>query len=396
MIAANIQKLPMISESLNNYPKSESLELVRNAELIIDDLKNDYGMKISYEEQFWKFINGEIKEGRHPWGKNFHFWYAMISEWVPRIPGGFWTEKSAGLRKLANKEIIERTGNFVVYTPIGKSSKVMGGLGTFKCAPQHDYRLVSLSVSGNCSAGIPLLISNEIWDRYQLDEGTTLRDLEVKWVKMEENWSAKFKSSIDLVRGCLVLTNTKNLEVQQDENFKTVAHPYTILEYYKNGIPYYDFMYFTINKVWDKARVSNFLNSYKNDENRNGRYIFEPDPNEVIYGADYLSPSDYLQNGKDDINLIETRIEAILNEDSSGVFDSIYNFLMNEIPNENTLERISKQNVIGIPPIQWRGGTSLLTSVKSFLDLVISQNKMISLYDLLQTDYPETFIQIEP
>ena len=391
MTNLNVQKLPAVSESINNYSITDNFN-IQGESIITPDSHGNYPMEIYDDEQFWNTINNGIKNENYCWDRKFLFYYVIVSEWIPRMPGVFWTEKSAALRNLATNEITSRTGRIVTYTPVGKSSKVLGGIGTFKCAPQEKFRMVCLTVSGNASVGIPTLISNDVWKEHGLEEGSVLRNLKVQWVKMSTNWSPKFSSSINLIRGCLILTHSEDLQ-KEDSLANPVAHPYTILEYYRNGAPYYDFMFFTINKKWDKTKYKTWVDEYKNQENRDGRYIFEPDPNEIIYRADYLSPSHYLSKGQEDINIIESRIEEILKDESSGVFGSIYSFLMTEISNENELVTISKQNIINIPPVQWRGKSSLANTIKSFLDLIINQKKLISLFDLLQSEYPQTFIQ---
>ncbi len=390
MTNLSTRKLPAISEALNNYHKTDNL--------LIEEQEVDLGVDFIYNEsQFWNVINDNAKMDQYKWGQEFSFYESIITEWIPRMPGVIYTPKGNVLRKLAQNEIISKTQRSVIYSPVGKGMKVMGGIGTFKCAPQQEYRMVAITISGNCSGAIPLLISNNLWYQYGLREGVVLEDSHFQWIKMTENWSSKFRSSMDLIRGCLIVKSDElHLKKKWDSSdpkiVATGAHPYTILEYNRNGVPYYDFMYFSKNEQWDKDRVTAWLENYRKDKNRNGRYIFEPDPNEIIYQADYISPSDYLNRGMEDLKIMNARIEEILKNESPGLFDAIYQFLCTNIANEDDLVRISKQNLINIPPIRWRGRNSLLNSIKSFLDLIIDQKKVVSLYDLLQTDYPQEFI----
>jgi len=232
------------------------------------------------------------------------------------------------------------------------------------------------------------LISEEIWKHYKLEEGSVIQNAEFQWTKMSENWSRKFISSVDLMRGCLTLSSNQIKVTSYLENL--VVHPFTIIEHIKEGIPSYDFMYFSVNKDWDLKQIQGFLKDYKT--RYDGKYIFEPDPNETIYGAEYMNPKDFLNRGQDTLNIIEARIEEQLKDQDNGVIDRVYNFLCNTITNETELVRMSRQQEINIPPIMWRGQQKLFDSIKAFLADVIEKKKVTPLYDLLLTEYPDSFI----
>lgn len=382
----NTVKLPLIAEALENYPKIDELDVQGNP---APDRTTTNIQGVDTDEHFWDMMNARVAQGNYQWGNLFHFGRVSISEWVPRIPGMYWTDKAEKFREMGRAQKMDEWENQVAYRPIGKTQLVVGGLGTFKCSHGQENMLVSITASGNCSSGIPLLISRQLWEDYNLKEGSILDDLTLRWDKMASNWSSKFISSKNLIRGSLTFTDN-NIKVNSYDR-TAVCHPFTVIEYYEQGVPKYDFMFFSMQGASNRSKIDEWVNIYKSKFEQ-ARYIFEPDPNEVLYGATYATTHQFLNQGFNDVQLIESKIESELSNQSTGIFDKIYEFLCNNISNENELAEFSKQEVISIPPISWRGGSSLLDTVKNFMTLIVEQKKLTTLYDLLQTDYSDVFI----
>ncbi len=114
------------------------------------------------EDRFWSEVNWL---GDKAWNAEVEITEAAVSEWVARVPGLFWEPRARALRELmpSMTELIDK--RWRTFPPLGKSSKVVGGIGTMRLAPATDgYRLGTLTLGLNASAGVPALISPEVWD----------------------------------------------------------------------------------------------------------------------------------------------------------------------------------------------------------------------------------------
>src|SRR5580658_5854062 len=70
---------------------------------------------------FWARI---FNDPSAEWGRHFNFSGAILSEWVPRVPGLYWKPASARLRKVDPAKIEKKSEGWVQYEPTGKSQKV--------------------------------------------------------------------------------------------------------------------------------------------------------------------------------------------------------------------------------------------------------------------------------
>ncbi len=94
--------------------------------------------------------------------KKFSFYHFVVSDWVARVPGLFWAEYSGEIRKHSEQDIAIKSKDWIVFHPLGKSKKVLGGIGTIHLPPNDEgKRLISITSSCNASVGIPLLIYPE-------------------------------------------------------------------------------------------------------------------------------------------------------------------------------------------------------------------------------------------
>src|SRR5687768_711668 len=147
-----------IVEAVENYARAEvnaspSVAAGQDQRWLYDD------------ETFWSHVfNSKVTPGTR-----VSFPEVAVSEWVARVPGLFWTDAAKRLRRQGETEVEGRHGRIITLRPFGKSQVVSGGVGTLRLPPsQEDYHLVTVTSTGNASAGIPALISPEVWEHHRL------------------------------------------------------------------------------------------------------------------------------------------------------------------------------------------------------------------------------------
>lgn len=137
---------------------------------------------------FWQFVFGNYL----PFGTTVDFPQgAAVSEWVARVPGLFWTDAAEKLRADGERYVESREPGSKTLKPFGKSELVSGGVGTMRLPPSsRGDRLATIATSGNVSAGIPALITDEVWSGCKLREGSVVVFRGAKWEGMDESWAS--------------------------------------------------------------------------------------------------------------------------------------------------------------------------------------------------------------
>ena len=90
-----------------------------------------------------------------------------ITEWFPRCPGLFWTKEANEYRNQAEQHVERTTDSYMVLSPYGKTLMVLGGRGTTRLESHSDnynYKVLCATSSGRCDAGIPLVVSKDVYD----------------------------------------------------------------------------------------------------------------------------------------------------------------------------------------------------------------------------------------
>jgi hypothetical protein len=236
-----------------------------------DTPKQDY---LWEDEGFWRSV---LKEPEKAWGVRFHIDRALLSEWVARVPGLFWTEDAEKLRNLTATYAELISDRWQAFAPLTKSEKVMGGLGTFRLPPAEDgTRLVTLTTSYNASAGVPALVTADVWDKIGQAGPCEGRLLEgaARWQPMAGGWAARFKSTRDVPRGYLVLDNPDAITTI-DALAPIQIHPFTIMEYRAGSNELFAYVYATGDTAYSDYRgyLSEFFDAYKDEGGRFGRYL---------------------------------------------------------------------------------------------------------------------------
>ena len=369
-----------IVETLQNYSLAATPTAVTLA-------PNDNFFDAYNEEDFWQSIIGRPD---YYWGKTCRLNYDWtLSEWIPRIPGLYWHKNSEALR-MVSQSAIETIGNeHAVLQPIGKSMVVLGGVGTLKLGPNEEgYRLVSLSQSRDASAGIPALISQEVWQTLSLHEGVDIKG-EFIWQQMPISWSKHFKST-DIPRGCLLITNIKKIKVNKDK-VPILFHPCTVMEYKSRDGLLYDYVFVSATTEQDsfKSRVQDFFEMYRTAQNRNGKYIFAADMTEKLWDARFKSPQDMLEkddysNSQLDILLSRVRGDTF----KGGVTIEAVNkiILTNFGGNIEGLKLVAQD--IAIDEWEWYQNEPLAKLSIRLLDLCMENNKVDALLDSIVSHNP--------
>ena len=330
---------------------------------------------------FWYYIFD------HPdtlWDKRFQTTSRMtLSEWVPRIPGMFWHPSSKVFQEFADLEFQKIHGNIPVYTPEGKSGKVMGGTGTLKLPPDaQGRRLVSLSGSKNASVGIPALIYPEVWEHHHLKEGTQVQGSFI-WKKMEQQWVQYFMSSQSLIRGYMEIKHPDQLSVEGESAI--MVHPFSIMEYEKEGNRLYDFMFFTMHQTTDRRQMSEFLTQYA-EKNGHGRYLLECDVSNPLFNGTFANPSDFKANGKEHLEFMDRRMKDALA--GNDLQEQLYAALGNHYFSNADLVRIS--TMINIAPALWNLDGQANDNIVSFLNEVNQKGFVHALIETIEREHPGT------
>jgi len=304
-------KATKIVESLENFTVARDNVIVKTNEHEID-LRNPLYQDHA-DQAFWDFM---LKAPESYWGKPFTLYDATLSDWIPRVPGLFFAKGSKAFRDTSKDYVALKSKKWTEFHPPGKSGKVLGGIGTF-VLPQDSLgnRMMSVSHSCNSSTGIPVLISQDVWENKLLKPGNTLHIYNAKWEKLSIEWSQRFPSIKGIPRGCLVLTDINQKINKQSENIYPLEfHPFTIMEYESHNSLLYDYVYITVDTLEEnyRAKMEDFFESYRNKDGRNGKYLIQIDMNNPLFDAIYNTPQELLkqnQYGESQLKLITTRLK---------------------------------------------------------------------------------------
>jgi hypothetical protein len=356
-----------------------------------DAPSQNYPEDIYEDEQFWHRVLNEPDA----WGRTFNLYYTVLSQWVPRVPGLYWSNGAKALRKLGESAVQYESNDWHVLHPLGKSQKVFGGVGTLKFPPDESgRRVVSLCGGLNASAGIPAVISPEVWEHHRLGEGRAVPKLTAKWQHMSDSgWAERFPSISGIPKGYLVVERPEQI-VQGDDGQKAPVrfHPCTVMEYYKGNAKLYDFVFATADTAQPNHRplVEHFFRRYKSDSGRYGRYLFSADVGDPWWEAEFESPAALNRagaGGKSQLELLQARVR---NECFKGrSVEEVLELLAEKYDNEG-LRRIS--TVVGIPPAHWFAGGAAADSASELLRVSLERGKVEELLDAVAVEYPAAFV----
>lgn len=377
-----------IIESTENYKISDQPLKTRPLKR---DIENPITLDLYDDGYFWTnqvFGIGRSEKYRDKIG-SVSFIGAILSEWVPRVPGLYWKPQSEILRTAGPEDIEYKSQAWITYKPSPKSRMVLGGIGTLRFPPDREgYRLATLTTTTNVSAGVPALISPEVWDFHNLGEGSFLEGMGT-WQAMDSQWSSKFPSTKDIPRAYMLIEKKEYIHLMDREKHPTLIHPFTVMEYRRGSNELFDFVFASADTKYPNYRqqLEHFFDKYKDREERYGRYLLNADIIEPIWQADYNSPEDLQRADRAataELRLIEARVK----EQYMGkkTIDDSIRILAEVCDSIDRLKLISDD--IAIPPAVWFSGGTLAESIDQFVDEVLRQDKITSLIDGIAAYYP--------
>jgi hypothetical protein len=338
------------------------------------------------DEHFWCQVLSRPSES---WDARVKFLDRVIfSEWVARVPGLYWRPESEKLRRFSSDAVEGYDLGGATLRPYGKSQIVTGGVGTLKLPPSSEgYRLGTVTMTANVSAGVPVLLSPETWNAHHLREGTLIQIGQASWARMPIEWSARFPSTRGLPLGCLLLTDVDSLTVAGQGAAQ--IHPFTIMSYTDGAAELFDFVFATGNTGDRNHRggIEEFFESYKDRNGRHGRYLIAADVAQPLWDAEYSSPAELSRANPaapSHLKLLERRIQARLRGDCTE--EDLLKALCS-LPDVDYLRRISTQ--IGIEPSTWLTGGTLADAAAQFLSRV-SQQQLPGLVESLAIEHADT------
>jgi hypothetical protein len=292
-----------IIETLDNYSISTANELS------ITDAENSNAGHVFYSDvNFWQAI---IHEPEKYWNKYVSIDTSVVCNWISRIPGLYWANRSKDLRQLSNNEIVKTSNKWKEFTPKGKSQNVLGGIGTILLPPNEEgKRLISISSFYNASLGIPILVFPEVFDEIDLREGDLVVIRNARWQPISVGWSKLFLSTEGIPRGCIVIDTIDKIKIIK-RNLPVSFNPFSIMEYQIKDSLVYDYVYLSVDNKLKNLRkeIESFFSYYANKEERYGKYLINPDLVQPLFDAKYMSPIDMqTESEKAQIELLYKRI----------------------------------------------------------------------------------------
>lgn len=299
-------KLARISETLHNYQQSD---IFKGVETKVMD-RDHHLRHINNEEEFW---TGFFNEPEQYWGSWFRINQCAISFWTARVPGLFFTRTGKSIRNEGFQLREDNRTRQNILQPLGKSGVVMGGVGTFVLPPDNNgSQLATLTFSCNASAGIPILLTNDILHALHLSEGHVIRIKRAQWVRMQIDWVRWFPSLKEIKRGYFRIDSVNDIEIV-DEHIPIEVHPFSIMEYETRNSLLYDYVFVTAYSSDPSFRhqASDFFERYRIDKNRNGRYLIPADSLNPLFDSIYPDPK-ALRSDHNGLRLIKHRINELL------------------------------------------------------------------------------------
>jgi hypothetical protein len=376
-------KASSLIETLENYCKADNTDfLAENRE------RSSNSIRIHDNDQFWQLV---LTDTERCWNKKMQFNGWIVSDWIARVPGLYWMNESRNLRSVPEELVEKRSERWITYFPPGKSRKVMGGLGTFVLRPdEKGYVIMSLTNTGNTSTSVPVLVSPEVIEHFNLAQGKMVTINSAPWRKMSQEWSNRFPAIKGLPRGYIVLDEPDQIEVDDVEH-PVEVQPFTILEYDKGNGVLYDFVYYSIDTAFPNYRkeIEKFFAEYCKSNKHYGHYLIAADTTDPLFEAEYNTPEELLRNeigAKANLDLLTARIRnAFLykNETIDSIIDKVskYYNIENSVYSLAIKVNIPTNKINSGPPVKM---------ISQLINICKESGKLEELVDQVQHDYPSS------
>jgi len=341
-------------------------------------------ISLYHDGDFWREVFWHQANGRLPEGTEVEFYAAVVSEWVARIPGLYWCEGADRLRAAAGRNIEYESAKWRTYMPRGKTFLVSGGIGTIRLPPSESgYRLLSLSANYNASTGVPLLISDDQWQKYGLCEGVVI-DGRAKLRRMPVSWASEFPSIRGIPKLCLTLSEGARAPIGElDRDAPVEVHPFTVMEYEDDNTALLDFVFAAADSTDPdfRRRIEEFFGHYCSDHGRNGSYLIAADVSAPLWTSKFQSPAEMRGAKAAELALIDHRVrEALAGEDR---IETVLRDLVHRQTDD--LRRLSE--AILIPQALWYEQGTVAEQAQKLLDKAVRANKLPELIQAIQLGY---------
>lgn len=367
-----------IGEAISSYIRSDA-PLIDPAIVESEPQEGSYRY---YEDDgdFWSKVSNTGEQ-------EFSFYKVAISEWVARVPGLYWRPEAQQMRKIAPAMIENMGRDWMVYRPIGKSQKVSGGVGTQKFPPsENGYRMITLTTSLNASAGVPALISPEVWQARRLGEGSVISSRKsFRWQPIPMSWAREFPIVRGISRGCLFLDDPDPI-TSSDEIAPILVHPYSVMEYWAKETLLHDFVYASAvaGDACFRGDIEEFFEQYRKANGREGIYLTASDIAMPMWDAVFLSPKDMRENKAYELGLIEARLKDALKGEA--VVEALLQKLAS-LPTVDDLRRISSNAGLGWR--RWSQGGRLVDEVARLVAKAIETERHYALFQAVQMEFTQ-------
>lgn len=333
---------------------------------------------------FWRRISSDRGPGQEKPERPLvvHINEAAVSEWVARVPGLYWVPGAERMRVVSRAQIERESQGWTLYEPAGKSRKVLGGVGTLRLTPAEDgFRLCTVASGYNASAGIPALISPEVWEHHCLAEGTIIQG-KARWRDMPQKWAAQFPVVKGIPRGCLVIDKVDEIR-NTGRRAPVQVHPFSIMEYWDGDTQLHDFVYATADSTDHGFRgdLTEFFEVYRKEKDRHGIYLTAADIAEPMWDATFTDPAEMRVRKAAQLRLIERRLA-----DAAKDQDVVAALLrrLSAVGSTTDLRRLSEKS--GIPWRRWSQPGLITEEAQRLVDAAIEDKKEQALLYALQLE----------
>jgi len=264
---------------------------------------------------------------------------------------------------------------FTTYNPPGKSRKVIGGIGTFRL-PQDvaGYRLAAITGTLNASAAVPILLSDDDWERNRLKEGTNLR-VYARWRSMALGWSEQFPVMAGIPRGYLVPSGRNAIHVWKHDA-PVQIHPFTVMRYDAGPAERYDFVYATADTgdPDHRDKLAWFFDGYRTENGRYGEYLLPGDHVCPMWDALYGRLADFVSPGDNPLRLLEERVrDSMIGGEIDALIERLAGLQVDD------MKRYSVD--IGIPHSTWKTTGTAAQCANRFVVKAVEMGRVSALIE---------------
>lgn len=373
------------------YKGAKVIEIIENYALSKTPVSRVYEDYVSGSYRFYSdqnFWDSIIAAPSKYWGRKISLNQFIVSDWVARVPGLYWSAAAEVMRRhIMPQDIAIQSREWIEFNPPGKSKKVLGGIGTLLLPPAADGKvLFSVSSGGNASTGIPVLCFPEVMSTLNIKQGDCVTINKAIWYPMDMNWAARFASTRDIPRGYLVIDAIDKINVLKSD-CPVVYHPFSIMEYeYESGL-FYDFVYLTVDSKRKDVdqEIADFFHYYSRKEGRYGQYLLNPNIVNPLFESVYESPAEFRHKSEmAKLNLLYKRVrDTYFKGESIEHLIIKVSQLYQSASSIKTLARSIGLNVALL------ADDSAASMSSQLINLCIEREMVESLIDRIAFEYPE-------